>query len=322
MKESQAALNDWTVTSIQHMLRNDSPALAAHPNASISKGGQSCFAASVKEHVHKTFGLSTVPAGAAAHARRGHLHGKVAPHNLVYTTLQVCFLCTNSFHCRSSAGSSHSPATRRCPPDCKHCTRLCAVRRRRTTLPPPATTTSVLPTCARCALYDIVHRKKSDSHFDAPACYALPMRRPPLNSQEVASCGALRSDARRQRGLATEIEEPPQSLQNATRGKHSLRVAATLPPEAVQNPMQLGEWLDRVPFFSPPRPLLLLPHPPPHHRHPTHHTPPPPQPPPVAAAQSSTAHKIASHLFSRSGSVTGGNSGSGLLQALADAPRK
>ena len=70
MKESQAALKDWTVTSIQHMLRNDSPALAAHPDASISKGGQSCFAASVKEHVHKTFGLSTVSAGAAAHTTR------------------------------------------------------------------------------------------------------------------------------------------------------------------------------------------------------------------------------------------------------------
>ena len=49
MKENQAALKYWTVTSIQHMLRNDSPALAAHPDASISKGGQSCFAASFKE---------------------------------------------------------------------------------------------------------------------------------------------------------------------------------------------------------------------------------------------------------------------------------
>ena len=96
MKENQAALKDWTVTSIQHMLRNDSPALAAHPDASISKGGQSCFAASVKEHVHKTFGLSTVPAGAAAHARRGHLHGKwcILPlprHPQVSTRLQALY---------------------------------------------------------------------------------------------------------------------------------------------------------------------------------------------------------------------------------------
>ena len=151
-------------------------------------------------------------------------------------------------------------------------------------MPPPATTTSVLPTCARCALYDIVHRKKSDSHFVAPAYYALPMRRPPLNSQEVASCGALRSDARRQRGLATEIEEPPQSLQNATRGKHSLRVAATLPPEAVQNPMQLGEWLDRVPFFSPPRPLLLLP---------THPSPSPPHTPHTTTTTTTTSSSSA-----------------------------
>ena len=36
---------------------------------------------------------------------------------------------------------------------------------------PPPVTTSVLPTYAPCALYnnDIVHRKKSDSHFVA-AC--------------------------------------------------------------------------------------------------------------------------------------------------------
>ncbi|MAW53803.1 MAG: hypothetical protein CME01_13365, partial [Geminicoccus sp.] len=90
MKESQAALKDWTVTSIQHMLRSDSPALAAHPNASISRGGQSYFAAVVKELVCETFRLLPVSAGAAAQARRGHLHSKVAPHNQVYTTIQVC----------------------------------------------------------------------------------------------------------------------------------------------------------------------------------------------------------------------------------------
>jgi len=120
MKESQAALKDWTVTSIQHMLRSDSPALAAHPNASISRGGQSYFAAVVKELVCETFRLLPVSAGAAAQARRGHLHSKVAPHNQVYTTIQVCLRARKSFHWRSTALS----CTRRCPTGCKYCTQL------------------------------------------------------------------------------------------------------------------------------------------------------------------------------------------------------
>ena len=90
MRKDPAALEDWTVASIQHMLVSDSSALAAHPNAIISRGGHSSFAATIKEVVDEIFGLSTVSAGRNSPGRRVHLKGKVAPHNQVYTILQVC----------------------------------------------------------------------------------------------------------------------------------------------------------------------------------------------------------------------------------------